>query len=56
MSRKDDLDNRSNQMNPNHDLYWQSRGFDARPDDWSDRIHRDDAQPKRSPKESAPRK
>lgn len=27
-------DNRSNQMNPNNDAYWQSRGHDSRPDDW----------------------
>lgn len=33
---KDDLDNHSNQMNPNNDSYWDSRGFDGRPDDWDD--------------------
>lgn len=27
-------DNRANQMNPNNDVYWQSRGYDERPDDW----------------------
>ena len=38
--RKDD--NRANQMNPNNDAYWQSRGYDGRPDnrddddDWDD--------------------
>ncbi|WDF45813.1 hypothetical protein PQ459_12995 [Chryseobacterium sp. KACC 21268] len=31
---KSDLDNHSNQLNPNHDSYWQSRGLDERPDDW----------------------
>ena len=27
-----------NQLNPNNDAYWQSRGDDKRPDDWEDRI------------------
>ena len=31
---KSDQDNRSNQLNPNNDAYWQSRGVEARPDDW----------------------
>ncbi len=33
---KSDLDNHSNQMNPNNDAYWQSRGHDERPDYWDD--------------------
>jgi hypothetical protein len=37
MSRQSDLDNYSNQMNPNNDAYWESRGYDERPDDWEDR-------------------
>ena len=32
MSRNDD--NRADQMNPNNDAYWQSRGYDERPEDW----------------------
>lgn len=32
-----DNDNHSRQLNPEHDAYWQSRGFDERPDDWRDR-------------------
>lgn len=28
-----DRDNRSNQLNPNNDAYWQSRGYDERPDE-----------------------
>ena len=32
-----DLDNHSNQLNPNNDAYWQSRDYDDRPDDWQDR-------------------
>jgi len=29
-----DLDNHANQLNPEHDAYWESRGYDERPDDW----------------------
>jgi len=32
-----DLDNHSDQLNDNNDAYWQSRGYDDRPDDWQDR-------------------
>jgi hypothetical protein len=28
-----DLDNHANQLNPDHDAYWQSRGHDERPED-----------------------
>jgi hypothetical protein len=35
---QDNLDNRANQLNPEHDAYWQSRGEDERPDDWEDCI------------------
>ena len=35
-NRHDD-DNRANQLNPNHDAYWQSRGEDERPADWEER-------------------
>lgn len=35
MSSKSDMDNHSNQLNPNNDAYWESRGYeDGRPDDW----------------------
>lgn len=37
VSRQSDLDNRCQQLNPNNDAYWQSRGFDERPDDWEER-------------------
>jgi hypothetical protein len=30
-------DNHSNQLNPNNDAYWESRGEDDRPDDWEER-------------------
>jgi len=45
MSRKDDLDNHSNQLNPNNDAYWESRDWDDRPDDWEDRVESDDLLP-----------
>jgi hypothetical protein len=32
-----DNNNRANQLNPNHDAYWQSRGEDKRPEDWEGR-------------------
>lgn len=32
-----DRDNRSDQLNPNNDAYWQSRGEDGRPEDWEER-------------------
>ena len=33
---QDDLDNHANQLNPNNDAYWESRGHDERPEDWDD--------------------
>lgn len=36
-------DNRADQMNPNNDAYWQSRGYDERPEDWEDRSDDDDS-------------
>lgn len=36
MTKADD-DNHSNQLNPNNDAYWESRGCDERPDDWEER-------------------
>tara|TARA_R110002051_G_scaffold322515_1_gene413222 strand:- start:294 stop:419 length:126 start_codon:yes stop_codon:yes gene_type:complete len=41
MARHDD-DNRSQQLNPEHDAYWQSRGEDERPDDWEDLLDDED--------------
>ena len=29
-------DNRADQMNPNNDAYWESRGYEGRPDNWAD--------------------
>ncbi len=42
MGRQDDIDNRADQLNPNNDAYWQSRGEDERPDDWEDRVEEED--------------
>ncbi len=42
MYTQDELDNHANQLNPNNDAYWDSRGFDGRPDDWEDLIYGDD--------------
>lgn len=41
MSSKSDNDNRANQLNDNHDAYWQSRGCDERPGNWEDRSDED---------------
>lgn len=37
-----DLDNYSNQLNPEHDAYWQSRGEDERPDDYQEQLDNDE--------------
>ncbi len=37
---KDDLDNHSRQLDPENETYWTDRGFDERPDDWEERIHK----------------
>jgi hypothetical protein len=29
-----DQDNHSDQLNRNNDAYWESRGYDERPDNW----------------------
>lgn len=36
MTKADD-DNHSDQLNHNNDAYWESRGYDERPDDWEER-------------------
>ena len=36
MADKHNDDNHANQLNPNNDAYWQSRGYDERPDGWSE--------------------
>ncbi|MDC7713445.1 hypothetical protein PQU96_04725 [Vogesella sp. LYT5W] len=42
MSSQKDLDNRANQLNPEHDAYHQSRGEEGRPEDWKDRLAEND--------------
>lgn len=42
MSRQSDQDNRADQINPNNDAYWQSRGDDERPDDWEEKASDED--------------
>ena len=42
MSHHSAADNHANQLNPNNDAYWQSRGTDERPDDWEDQVQRED--------------
>lgn len=42
MNSQDELDNHADQLNPNNDAYWQSRGYDERPDDWEDLISEED--------------
>lgn len=34
VSHKSDMDNHANQLNPEHDAYWESRGYDERPEDY----------------------
>ena len=45
MGRQSDLDNHADQLNPNNDAYWESRGWDDRPEDWEDRVEDDDTLP-----------
>ena len=39
---QEELDNRSRQLDPENDAYWQSRGEDERPEDWRQLIDEDD--------------
>lgn len=36
MSKQSDLDNHADQLNPNNEAYWESRGYEERPDDWQE--------------------
>jgi hypothetical protein len=42
---KEQDDQRSIDLNPNSDPYWQSRGYDERPDDWEEKITEDQDSP-----------
>ena len=37
--------NRPNQLNPNHDSYWQSRGERERPENWKERVSAEEPAP-----------
>ena len=52
MSRQSDLDNHADQMNPNNDAYWQSRGEDERPDDWVEQSDQDDVKSEQNSSQS----
>ena len=45
MSKQSDADNRANQLNPNNDAYWSSRGHDDRPGDWQEQADEDAGKP-----------
>ena len=49
MSRKSDIDNHANQLNPNNDVYWESRGDEERPDDWEEKVDEDDSDENKGP-------
>lgn len=36
-----EVDNRADQLNPENDAYWQSRGEDERPDNWEEYLESD---------------
>lgn len=40
-----DQDNHANQLNPNNDAFWESRGWEQRPDDWDERLAEEDLMP-----------
>ena len=48
MSWQSDLDNHEDQMNPNNEAYWESRGWDDRPEDWENRVEDEDTLPDRA--------
>ncbi|MEE9282919.1 MAG: hypothetical protein V3U49_02450 [Nitrososphaerales archaeon] len=39
-----DNDNESRQKDPENDSYWQSRGYEKRPEDWEERVAAEDAE------------
>lgn len=42
MGKNSNANNHSNQLNPNNDAYWESRGHDERPEDWEEEIEEED--------------
>ena len=55
MKGRDDRSNRANQMNPNNDAYWQSRGYNERPDDWEEQVDKEEQQQVQERRHNAPR-
>ena len=48
---KHSQDNRANQLNPDHDAYWQSRGYEGKPNESQDQNESDTARvPRDQPK------
>lgn len=45
MSKQSDLDNHSNQLNPNNDEYWNSRGFGDDDHDYNNDNHANQLNP-----------
>ena len=43
MSQQSDLDDHADQLNPNNDAYWESRGYEERPDDWDEKVSEEDS-------------
>ena len=41
MDQKGNVNNRSNQLNPNNRAYWEARGWTGRPSDWKERVARE---------------
>ncbi len=39
---QDELDNHADQLNPNNDAYWESRGEDERPENWEELVDDDE--------------
>lgn len=35
---RQEQDNHADRMNPNNDAYWQSRGYDERPEEWPEQV------------------
>ena len=54
MKGRDDRNNRATQMNPNNDAYWQSRGYNERPDDWEDQVDKEERQQIQERRNDAP--
>ena len=55
MSGHSRQDNHADQLNPNNDTYWQSRGFDERPAGWEESLQEQE-QDKIRPPEHKPEK